>query len=694
MKTTIAIHACLAIASCPLLLATAADIPEPPGKIDVCWIGNTFSGNHDEEGNGYGLWVQNAADEIEVTADGLVAAGCGWDEAGRCAGLYRDGKVNRDLLKNRSQPESAWGFDTGNGALAFDGNSLYVVNHGGRLLRFSGDTKDLESWRFVESCELGIVPIAANAFDGVLAIATTNHVELRKCDAPAVPITTWDLPAATAGEATSEIKDLAFDAQGRLWVIVGDGIRLFQTADSKLEEIPCGSFKSLTKPEAIARDASNPRLMIVCDNGPDKQVKFYDVSKPKSPKLKKTFGDKGGIFSKKVQSAGRRHKPIDGENFPTRFTSLRGAGTDAQGNLYVAMGLNNSPCGNLTIRSLSPAANLLWEVDSMAFVDTFSVDPTSDGSRIVTRTGFLSVDLDSSSPDLDWKVLGTCVDPEAVIDDDERPFRGQTAYLRRLDGHNLLFTIGQYAHGYRFFTFDEDSGSMVAKPAGSILAEDYESWGWDMDGRGDVWQSDHHPNHTIRRFRFKGWKNANAESGARLIPDYETENPEEWPWPDDFSNVTRVIYTAEDDSLYLTGYLKTDEYDSWGLCGKTLRRYNGWISGNPTIAWTIALPVDPHGLDGDRAFSCKGFATAGDYLFVSSAKAIDGLHRTFVLDKKDGRVLGAFKPRDAVSTNVGWHDMPYSVTAFRRSNGEYMVIIEEDARAKNILYRWTPPPQD
>ena len=51
--------------------------PDPPGKFDVCWVGNTFPGNGGNNGEGY--WVQQGADEIEVGPNGLVAAGCGWE---------------------------------------------------------------------------------------------------------------------------------------------------------------------------------------------------------------------------------------------------------------------------------------------------------------------------------------------------------------------------------------------------------------------------------------------------------------------------------------------------------------------------------------------------------------------------------------------------------------------------------------
>ena len=42
--------------------------------------------------------------------------------------------------------------------------------------------------------------------------------------------------------------------------------------------------------------------------------------------------------------------------------------------------------------------------------------------------------------------------------------------------------------------------------------------------------------------------------------------------------------------------------------------------------------------------------------------------------------------------NTGWVDMPYAISAFKRSNGEYMVFLEENHKDKVLLYRWTPVP--
>ena len=43
-----------------------------------------------------------------------------------------------------------------------------------------------------------------------------------------------------------------------------------------------------------------------------------------------------------------------------------------------------------------------------------------------------------------------------------------------------------------------------------------------------------------------------------------------------------------------------------------------------------------------------------------------------------------------VGGNAGWQDMPYAVQALKRKDGEYLILVEEDWRGKNLLYRWRP----
>ena len=75
---------------------------------------------------------------------------------------------------------------------------------------------------------------------------------------------------------------------------------------------------------------------------------------------------------------------------------------------------------------------------------------------------------------------------------------------------------------------------------------------------------------------------------------------------------------------------------------------------------------------------------AGDYVFAVTVKKAE----VYVYDAKTGRQVKILKPGAEVFGETGWVDIPYGVRAFRRKNGEYLVFVEEDAKAKVMMYRF------
>ena len=632
------------------LLAKPDEFHEPPGSYRTSWVGNSFPG--DGGPNGFGYWVQNSAQKIAVTPDGTIIAGSEWDEAGRCVGLYKDGRVNRVLVKHENAKETAWGWNTGNSALAVDGGNIFVANTGKRLLHFTWTPGDLDSVKFADEHEMPGKALAMSARAGWLALVYTNTVELRKADGFAL-ITNF---------AVADAQEVVIAPDNSLWLIAGKDVQHFSASGQML----FSGLPDVATPVALAFDQAR---LIVCDDGPDQQVKFFDVSGA-TPRLASTFGEKGGL---------RSGRP--GESTPKKLFGLRGTGADRNGNLYVAMGFSGAPNGTLTLRSFSPEGALRWELASHAFVDTFGFDPDADGTVVYSRTAIFDLDLDSGRTNSIWHQRATTVDL-VRHPDDLRASSAMTVYVRHLQGRPLFFDIGQYGGGYRLYAF-EDPNSYLARPVGSVTAPG-ETWAWDVASNGDVWHGDA-PERTIRRHVFRGW-------GADGQPRFETNQTDSWPWPQDFANVRRVIYQQDSDTLYLSGFLNGEEIDSWGVTGKTLRRYDGWLKGEKRERWTIKLPLNPKGSDGGKSLSPNSLACAGDYMFVGMVKPENGQQQVHILKLQDGSYVGTFVPGLEVGGNAGWEDMPYAVATCKRRNGEYLVLVEDDWRGKNLLYRWTPPP--
>jgi hypothetical protein len=640
------------LATCTALILASFAAPAcgeyrpPPGAYRTSWVGNSFGGDGGPNGTGY--WVQNGAARMSVAADGTVFCGVEWDEAGRCAGLYKDGKVNRVLLKERDGKETAWGWGTANNAVAVAGDHLYVANKGKKLLRFKWRPGDLDSARFVDEVGTKAEAVGLTARGDRIVVVYKDEVEVRKAT---------DLSVERAFQVKGA-RDATLAADGGVWVLAGNEVRRYSVEG----EAAPAALPDLDRPSAIAFDHKSDRL-VVCEDGRRQQVLFFDVSG--EPKLLGRFGAEGGL------SAG-----TPGEFAPDKLFALRGAGTDADGNLYVASSFGNGPAGNLFLRSFTPGGELRWELLAAAFVDTFGFDPDEDGAVVYGRTCRFDLDL-SKAEGAEAKLRAVTLDPLAEPRDD-RLKGGCSVVVRNLKGRRLLYTIGQYAGGYRLYTFG--AKGWFAREVDRVHGED--KWAWDVDAAGDIWHGDAAGN-TVRRYRFKGWR----KDGT---PDYDWKKPEVWPWPTDFQLVRRVMYVPATDTLYLCGYLKDVKVESWGVVGRTCRRYDGWVDGKKRVRWTAELPTNPRGTDDGKPLTPNAVAVAGDYLFVGMVKPEDGKQYTHILGAADGKYVGSLAPGAEVGGSAGWQDMPYALQALKRKDGEYLILVEEDWRGKNLLYRWRP----
>ena len=113
-----------------------------------------------------------------------------------------------------------------------------------------------------------------------------------------------------------------------------------------------------------------------------------------------------------------------------------------------------------------------------------------------------------------------------------------------------------------------------------------------------------------------------------------------------------------------------------------LARYNTW-STNPTQVWTTVLPVNTPAGSGDFAKSCT---LAGSYIFVGYAFS----HIVKVYRTSDGGYVGDLVV-GAQCQSGAWIDCDHGVTAYLRSNGEYLVSVEQGYCAnQDTLMLWTP----
>lgn len=498
----------------------------------------------------------------------------------------------------------------------------------------------------------------------------------------------------------------AIDKQGRTWTID------VQYTDPKHQEwdfIPKGircdgkevHLPDLAQPTALA--VANDGKLIVADSltGPRQQVLFYDVSDLEHPKLAKTFGDYGGISS-----------GTPGVVTPTKFWGIRGVGTDAQDNLYVAM----SEMGTV-LRKFTPEGKLAWELYGHFFVDVACADPLSDGKDIWAIQEHYAMDYTRpAARQARW--IGYSLDrhkypndPRGLMFVKQQGEHGLTSpQIVYLQGRRFMFVGGMFASNFiNIFRYDNDGKGELAIPSGLIM-----QWGnhlyntdqrwppnrpegkpfiWrDTNGDGD-YQADEYAPNTSRvkpgpffvdkkgniwmaygffRYDFQGLD-------AQGNPIYLADKITVMDMPNGMTNVARVIYDSDTDTL-VAAEQGVDEQ------GKSDMRHIGrvfvcknYLAGNrEAIHFTSGAA---------REAAC--IATAGDYVFSGGWKERG---RVYVNRLSDGEPLGVFDPGPIVGgvAKTGWVDVMTGITAHRQTDGTYLVFIEEDFRAKSILYRWKP----
>jgi len=486
------------------------------------------------------------------------------------------------------------------------------------------------------------------------------------------------------------------DKSGRKWKIEFDYVEpKFHEYDFKPKGVTCDGkpvkFPDLFEPMALAM-ANDGQLMIAdSQTGPRQQVLFYDISNPDQPKLTRAFGEYGGI------AAG---KP--GEVAPAKFWGIRGIGMDAEGNLYVA----TSEMGSC-LRKFTPDGKLLWELRGDFFVDLVCADPTTDGRDVWGIQEHYVMDY-AQSAGKESRLVGYSLDrhkypndPRGLTFVKQNGEHGLTSpQVVYLDGHRFLFVGGMFASNFiNIFRYDGE----IAIPSGLIL-----QWGndlyrtdqkwpphkpggkasiWrDLNGDGDYQPDEFAPN-TDRVHPGPFWvdKKGNIWMAYGFFRyDFQGLDPKGNPIysadkitvldpSQGVKKIARVVYLDDSDTLIVA-----DEGSDMRHIGR-VSICKGYLAGNrQTVSFESAA---------GKETACV--AAAGDFVFTGGWKERG---RTFVNRISDGAAMGVFEPGPTVGgvENTGWIDILTGISAFQRADGEYLVFVEEDYKAKVLMYRWKP----
>ena len=485
------------------------------------------------------------------------------------------------------------------------------------------------------------------------------------------------------------------DSQGRHWKL---HVRYVdpnhQEWDFEPRFITCDgkrvTFPGLYYPTALAL-ANNGYLMIADSwTGPRQQVLFYDVTNITAPKLRRTLGEYGGIGS-----------GIPGRVVPDKFWGIRGIGMDAQGNVYVAM----SEMGSF-LRKFSPEGKLVWELYDHFFVDVACADPLSDAQDVWGIQEHYKMDW-SQPAGKESTLTGYSLDrtryphdPRGLMYVKQQGEHGLTSpQIVYVDGKRFMFVGGMFASNFiNIFRYEGE----IAIPSGVIM-----QWGHPLY-RTDLTWPPQRPSGTFI------WRDSNGD-GQYQAEEYVQNTPRIKPGP---------FWVDKKGNIWMAyGFFR---YDCQGLDDQ----------GNPVYqADKITILDPPEGVgkiarlcyldDSDtlivaqegenmrhinRVFVCKDYlagnrkavsfvpgagdqagcvAAAGDYVFTGGWKERG---RIWINRLSDGKAIGMFEPGPVVGgvKNTGWIDIFTGITAHRRHDGEYLIFVEEDYKAKVLVYRWRP----
>lgn len=711
------------------IVSKKRDVPmgpvAPTGKVEhtSTWLGNSY-------GSAGGQSIQTHISSMAVGDDGTVYPITGWEEAGKNAQLIKDGKPGIN-------PGSTlgWGYYGGD-AVALNSKYLFYAQN----MKFIG-REDPASWPPNGKYWVGLTrrmrsnPAQGAPFEGAkggsegtqkmflvvqelpwenkegsLAGIAADDRRLYVSDPFSDRILIYDAETMALVNSFPFARPgmMALDRHNTLWIVQNPSASqpariLHYTA----EGVPLPqTIPSVVRPAALAIDHKG-RLM-VAENGPRQQILFFSTTG--NPVLVKTFGVEGGIYS-----------GVRGRMGDLRLHAPNAIGTDKEGNLYV----NNSSSGT-DLRKFSPEGQLLWRVIGMVFLDAGAADPRSDGRDVYTLRDRFVMDY-KKSKGREASLASHTIDRFKNPGDprlSEAWNRGHLSAhsIHWIDGKKFLFVTDQFGatlHIYKFegeiakasviFGSNPLKGWVSTQPSrgryiwrdkngdGQYQSEEFEgdgqsdeyAVGWEVDGKGDVWHSQEEwygagSIGPIRRFRNQGLD-------AYGNPVYSYSALDSYPAPPLFNVVTRLKYFPDTDTLYLSGYTKENLGGDNALrlrVGTELARYDNWLKGNRTPRWRIVFPYEPathhviNSVDivGQRVFA--GFLAGG----------VQGQETIRVYDTETGSHLGPLRPGPEIGHNANWIDMAYGVRAFQRSDGEYLVFVEDVFYGKTILYRGSMMP--
>jgi len=735
----------LAIGSVVIVLMGAVRAAEPQVTSPVLdarvsWLGNTYPGAR--------RWVPQDIDALCVAPDGTLFSNVHWEEGGGNVTAFQDGQVLGPAMHTHG-----WG-NQGGYAVAANAAHLFIAgrmgNEGGGLKDPETWPPRGCDWIGVSRRPLADIRQAA-PFDGGKggrgdtlkhAFLVVDEVPVeqkarddRRANITGLAATPERLWVSCPYDGTIKVFDaatmqrlavwpveragaLALDANGALWVLQdGDATNRPQVLafDPQGHRLPGHvAFDAAADPAAICF-APDGRLL-VADDGPRQQVLIFGVVGGPAAGVRpapsaSTLGLEGGIY------AGR-----PGEFGALKFNRPRAIACDNRGTVFVAH--HGSTGGGSTIlESYTLAGQLQWRLFGQTFVDMADVDPAED-SQVFTKEERFELDY-RQPPGKEWAYRGYTVHRFLYPDDPRLHIWSAGVWVRQIAGRRFLFVNDMNGEQLQVYRWGDESRGEIALPSGLFAKRrlNQDGWpphqpergawiwrdgngsgafeageftthdgtdappsqGWWVDAQGGVWLASE--TQGIRYFPLQGLD-------PHGNPRWDFASVRSFPHPAGFQQLKRLRYDPSADRMYLGGTTEEHKNQHWKPMGPVLACYDGWVktAGRTEPRWQCLAPYE-RGSQGHSSCEPMGFDVAGEYLFVPYTGASKSLQfktgHVEVFRAADGRSVGHFEPSPDIG-EIGLQDIRECLRAHRRADGEYLVFLEDDYKAKVLLYRWRP----
>jgi len=508
---------------------------------------------------------------------------------------------------------------------------------------------------------------------------------------------------------------MTVDSRGDLWIIqeandfpIGTKITTAYPGAVKCYH-PNGTYanKQITgvvNPAAIAYDAVNDRLLIA-DNTNQDIVIYGNLTT--TPTQVGTFGQLGGLYA--GSNPGLINDPAAGGY--ARFYGISGLGVDSAGNIYVSTGMQGTD-----LRKFTPGGALVWMLNGLFFCNTPDLDPDTDGQDAYSTYWHGTLDYTKTAPGSEWAFKGYNWNPN-LYGDPPRQAAAQ-AIFRRVGPNRakIMYTSGQGLADYvGIFRYNGE----IAVPCGQIRDSGATVWidangdgletanervtgaapgglsTFCVDDNGDVWLACLSGDSAImRHFKLQGM----TANGAPIY-DLTPGHYEDIPFPGTGQPISTwgmsaaMFYDAVRDSMYLSGPAVarvTEQNDQVNY----LARYDNWSTGNRTPRWFFTLPNPDTSVnfmyEVGRPWGCvhrwMGLDVAAEKLFTADLWGDVYVYRT-----TDGTLERILNAGPEISGCCAWEDAAMGLTAFKRSNGEFIVFTENSGwGGKPNMFRLPP----